>query len=83
MPELTDLLQQTWQQQVPDYLLLRRAISCAKASYWKERIEHATLPTDAFALARWHMIPQLFRRAENQVICRFAEHVKHMVRGLG
>ncbi|KAJ5385666.1 hypothetical protein N7509_008207 [Penicillium cosmopolitanum] len=53
-PELTDLLRKTRQQQVPDYLSLRRAISRAKASSWKERIEQATLPTDAFTLARLH-----------------------------
>ncbi|KAJ6047203.1 uncharacterized protein N7446_012037 [Penicillium canescens] len=52
--ELTDLLRQTRQQQAPDYLPLRRAVSRAKASHWKERIEHATSPTDAFTLARLH-----------------------------
>lgn len=36
-PELIDLLQQVRQQQAPDYLLLRRAMSRATASYWKER----------------------------------------------
>ncbi|KAJ6093851.1 hypothetical protein N7499_003182 [Penicillium canescens] len=41
-------------QQAPDYLPLRRAVSRAKASHWKERIEHATSPTDAFTLARLH-----------------------------
>ncbi|BDD59021.1 hypothetical protein MAP00_009279 [Monascus purpureus] len=53
-PELTDLLHQTRQQQDPDYLPLRKTISCAKANYWKRRIEQAVSPTDAFLLAKWH-----------------------------
>lgn len=53
-PELTSILQQTRQHPSLDYLPLRRAISRAKASYWKERIDQATKPTDAYALVRWH-----------------------------
>lgn len=56
-PELTDLLQQVRRQQAPDYLPLRRAISHAKASYWKERIDQATSPADAYALVRWYRRP--------------------------
>ncbi|EAA59752.1 hypothetical protein AN3544.2 [Aspergillus nidulans FGSC A4] len=51
-PELTDILHQTRQQQNPNYKQLQKAIVQAKAEYWKQRIEQATAPIDAFKLAK-------------------------------
>nr|ABC24970.1 reverse transcriptase [Monascus pilosus] len=51
-PELTNLLRQA-RQHPPDLQPLQKAISKAKANYWKEWIEQATTPTKAFTLAKW------------------------------
>jgi hypothetical protein len=56
-PELTDTLHQTREQQNPDYKQLQKAIVRAKAEYWKQQIEQATAPIDAFKLAKWIQHP--------------------------